>query len=123
MNTTNTNSDPSPSQNGKTNNKHTPAKQKRNRNTSNDEMTTESMDYDVIGSPMHMSDWLSTNTSSAPLDDSDALFPSFSSNLSFSNDDTQAPNKPNNKPKPFISNTPKKKNHNMFSTPSDEPWE
>lgn len=124
MNTTDSadNKPSSHSPNGKTNNKRTPKKTPRTkRNASNDEMITEAMDFDVVGSPMHMSDWLSNNSSTAPLDDdTDTLFPSFSSNLSFSNEN----NKTTSKPKPFISQTPKKINYNsLFSTPSDEPWE
>lgn len=73
----------------------------------------ESMDYDTIknvDSPMHMTDWLS---SSSPFD-SDPLFPSFSTNLSLSNDNPKQQDR---------IRTPQKSNHTIFATPADDHWD
>jgi hypothetical protein len=75
----------------------------------------ENMELD-LDSPMHMSDWLTSNPSSSPLTSSsspfdypDSIFPAFSTNLSFSTDiDLQNKTKPHKKK----SNTP-----SMFTTP------
>jgi hypothetical protein len=84
-------------------------------NTRHDEI--DSMDYDTgnVDSPMHMTDWLSSAPSStfpfADSDDHESLFPTFSANLSFSNDHPKDQD---------LTRTPQKNtNHAIFATPTD----